>query len=82
MLYIVTVKLAKNPKHDPRNKKTGKCPAGVGTCTDVAGEHHSFLFGSDDPRGIEYVRENWKDYHITRIEEVRIELRLQQEGVT
>lgn len=26
MIYIVTVKLPKNPDHDPAEKKTGSCP--------------------------------------------------------
>jgi hypothetical protein len=72
MRYVVTVKLPRRKDHDPHNKKTGKCPVGGGTCTDVTGEHHSFVFETlrPDDEAIEYVKQNWSDYHITRIEQV------------
>lgn len=41
--YIVTVKLPRNPNHDPHNKLNGPCPATGKLCTDVTGEHHSVL---------------------------------------
>jgi hypothetical protein len=67
MMYLVTVKLPKNPKHNPHNKVTGACPVMPNaTCTDMTGEHHTFLFESD--RDVEYVKLNWNDYHITRVE--------------
>jgi hypothetical protein len=66
--YLVTVKLDRNPAHDPKHKKIGKCPVNEGKCTDVTGQHHTFLFESD--RGVDYVYLNWKDYHITRVEVV------------
>ena len=71
-MYIVTVKLPKNPAHNPREKKTGVCPVNTGICTDVTGEHHSYLDTSsismdDAERRAKEVLE-WG--HITRIEEV------------
>lgn len=68
--YIVTVKLPKNPKHDPHNKVIGQCPTNVGICTDVTGEHHSILI---DAPGVHMARELAikRGYnHITRIERV------------
>jgi hypothetical protein len=42
-VFAVTVRmLGKNPSHDPRAKKTGPCPFSD-MCTDVTGEHHTFL---------------------------------------
>lgn len=57
MKAIVTVKLPKNPKHNPKNKKTGKCPLfhppyryplyksleGLNICTDITGSYHSYI---------------------------------------
>jgi len=60
--WIVTVKLPKNSGHNPRAKQTGPCPFSD-ECTDVTGEHHSFLTG---PGGLETLRENGT--HITRTE--------------
>jgi hypothetical protein len=66
--YIVTVKLAKNPEHDPSNKKVAECPASHGcVCTDTTGEHHSFIaLGSD----VTQVQAVWtaSGYHVTRVE--------------
>jgi hypothetical protein len=72
--YAVTVKLPRDPTHDPANKITGVCalPDG-GTCTDVTGQHHTYLTWSD--RGIEHVREDATRRgftHVTRIEEVAV----------
>lgn len=68
MLYIVTVRLAKNPAHDPRNKVTATCPMGKKRCTDQTGEHHSFLV--DSLVSLEEVREHFEaTYHVTRVEE-------------
>ncbi|HEY6019073.1 MAG TPA: hypothetical protein VIY48_04010 [Candidatus Paceibacterota bacterium] len=70
MLYAVTVKLPKNPEHDPHNKQTGACPAGDGesVCTDVTGEHHTILITADDQDHAKFLVRNYK--HVTRIEEV------------
>lgn len=79
MMFIVTVKLPKNPKHDPHNKVMGDCPVGgiaVGSgasmCSDVTGEHHSFLWAGDPDLTPLGVRDHWKTlgYHVTRVEEV------------
>lgn len=66
-MYLVTVKVKKNPNHDPHNKVTGLCPVTGLECSDVTGEHHTLTsyLGS-----IEECREFWgKEYHVTRIEE-------------
>lgn len=75
MQYIITIRLRRNPDHDPQHKVTGPCPVGPGPlsgqhpleCTDVTGEHHSFLWEAPD---IEQAKRNWQNLHITRIEEV------------
>lgn len=67
-MYLVTVKLKKNPEHNPHNKITGPCPVDWGKkCSDSTGEHHTFpsYLGS-----IEECKEFWSnEYHVTRIEE-------------
>lgn len=64
--YIVTVKLPKNPEHNPRDKKTGLCPMHY-QCTDVTGEHHSYLtFAKDAQRAREVAEKVYG--HVTRIE--------------
>jgi hypothetical protein len=67
-LYMVTVKGPKHPSHDPRNKKTGKCPAGEGQCTDRTGEHHTFLVRStlSTSQVLDLAREKYG--HVTRVE--------------
>jgi hypothetical protein len=62
---IVTVKLPRNPEHDPANKISGSCPVNGQFCTDITGAHHSFLEVAD----AETARKKWEGkYHITRIE--------------
>jgi hypothetical protein len=63
--WLVTVKLPKNPAHDPRAKRTGPCPFS-NECTDVTGEHHSFLTGAE---GLEALRADGT--HITRTERLQ-----------
>jgi hypothetical protein len=65
--WIVTIKLRKSPLHDPRNKQTGACLVSS-HCTDITGEHHSFMAtGSSEAE----IRAAWQgQYHITRIEKV------------
>lgn len=77
MNFLVTVKLVKNPAHNPREKKTGPCPVNGKPCTDVTGEHHTFLVDLDghtlNGRGMdaESVREFYAStYHVTRVEAV------------
>jgi hypothetical protein len=68
--YLVTVRLAKNPEHNPREKKTGPCPVNGKPCTDVTGEHHTFLVDLDEIDADE-VREIYQGiYHVTRVETV------------
>ncbi len=66
-MKLVTVKLPRHltRPHDPAHKKTGKCPLGGGTCTDVTGAHHTVVALSDFD--LEEIRRTWG--HITRIEE-------------
>ena len=72
MKFLVTVKLARNPNHDPKNKKTGQCPVFMlSTCTDMTGEHHSGLVSYDGSVTLEQVHAVWSmQYHVTRIETV------------
>jgi len=61
-LRLVTIKLPRNPDHDPHNKVTGTCPAGI--CTDATGEHHTLVALGDED--VEELRALYG--HITRIE--------------
>lgn len=63
-LLIITVKLPRNPNHDPRNKQTGGCKYSR-NCTDVTGEHHSFLGTQVDVDSLKA-----EGVHITRVESV------------
>lgn len=68
MMCLVTLKVEKDPNHDPKNKKEGPCPVSPTgeRCTDVTGQHHTVLFhGTVEQARIEYQYD-----HITRIEEV------------
>lgn len=70
--FAVTVKLPKNPEHDPRDKKTGTCPVSGLPCDDVTGEHHTFVMRGnwETPK---QVREHCRDvYHITRVEKLHL----------
>lgn len=69
-LYLITVRLPKNPDHDPRNKVVGECPLSSGECTDVTGEHHTMLLGSGETASEIHERLT-KQFHVTRVEEVR-----------
>jgi len=69
-LYIITVKLKHLIKHDPKVKLTGICRVKKSQCTDITGEHHSFLHVEDDyrdPNNIKRVFEQ-KGFHVTRVE--------------
>jgi hypothetical protein len=72
--YIVTVKLERHSDHDPANKQTGECPVSS-RCTDVTGQHHSFLTQGLNEK---YIRERLEaepnPIHVTRIEKARIDL--------
>lgn len=69
-LFIVTLKLAKNVNHDPRNKVTTWCPVTGEMCTDQTGAHHSVLVEADTLRE---VHDAYKEFglHVTRIEVAR-----------
>jgi hypothetical protein len=62
--YIVTIKLPRNPEHNPRDKKIGACPM-ASTCTDATGEHHSGLVTLEE---LAAMRDS--DVHITRVETI------------
>ena len=64
--YIVTIKKPRHVEHDPKNKITGSCGF-CRRCTDLTGQHHSFLVEADSEQTI---RDTLTDIHITRIESV------------
>jgi len=76
MKAIVTVKLPRNPSHNPRDKKKGICPLfevdrikfmEPRICTDITGSHHSFIAEGDSEKDI--IKEvTYRFGHITRIE--------------
>lgn len=68
---IVTVRLPKHTFHNPKVKVEDNCPLYTNvTCTDVTGEHHSFLAHGNTIEEIRLeVKKNYE--HITRIEVVR-----------
>lgn len=66
MKAIVTIKLPRNPKHNPLNKQTGICPVSGWICTDITGEHHSYLETGDDIT--EIMQKAQKRGHVTRVE--------------
>jgi len=63
-MWMVTVKLPRNPEHDPKAKQSGPCPVNGAPCTDTTGEHHTVLSMSWTQ-----VEDLMRDHHITRIEE-------------
>jgi len=69
-IYLVTIRLPKNPAHDPRNKVTGACPANNGLCTDVTGEHHTYMMMASTIDEVRTAAEKRLSpgAHITRIE--------------
>lgn len=52
-VFVMTVRAAKNPTHNPRAKVTGACVASP-ECTDQSGEHHTFVVLSQG--GVEAIR--------------------------
>jgi hypothetical protein len=80
--FLVTVKLVKNPVHDPKNKITGICPADKWTrCTDVTGAHHTMMYITDDD--LTTVEDTTAffalNFHVTRDEEVTQSLHMRSE---
>lgn len=69
MKAIVTIKIDKRPGHDPSNKQIGMCPCS-NTCTDMTGQHHSYVEEGDTLEEIE--KKAKKKYsHVTRIEVIK-----------
>lgn len=66
MQYIVTIKLPRNKAHDPRNKKSGPCRVSQ-YCTDVTGEHHSYVTEAESEHAAR-TRAELNFGHVTRIE--------------
>lgn len=72
MKAIVTVRLPRNLKHNPFKKEWGACPLSKFLkmyiyCTDVTGEHHSYIETGTCIGDIEK-KAKAKFKHITRIE--------------
>ncbi len=68
--YLITVKLPKNPEHNPKRKQTGPCPVNGEPCSDVTGEHHTILIRTG--RSLTDVAQwaSTKYGHTTRVESV------------
>lgn len=67
-LYVVTIKVHKNPVHDPRHKVTSTCSTSS-ECTDATGEHHSYVTTGPSAVAVyQSALEAWG--HVTRVEEV------------
>lgn len=64
-VQLVTIKLPKNPDHNPREKLTNTCAVSP-ECTDSTGEHHTVAVYTDDE--VDALRTRFG--HITRIERV------------
>lgn len=73
-LWAVTIKLPKNPAHNPRNKIVEGCRTSP-LCTDATGEHHTFVVNAD---GVPPIKEYFEahEVHITRIELIKNTLEL------
>lgn len=69
-LILVTVKLPKNPNHNPQKKVIGSCPANLGAiCTDVTGEHHTIRVEADSFAEASKFVQDVLGFHITRMED-------------
>lgn len=68
---LITIKLARNSSHDPQNKQKGPCPINPNSlCSDVTGQHHTFILKTTTERLVDQIEQLTKTYHITRIEQV------------
>ena len=65
--YLVTVKVPKNPEHNPRSKVIGPCPVNGEPCSDVTGEHHTILVRSASLMSAT-LESRAKYGHVTRVE--------------
>ena len=78
MQAVVTIKLEKNSKHNPKMKRDGECPLTAliplmkSYCSDITGQHHSVLIEAQSlSRIAQKARALFgEDVHITRIEQV------------
>lgn len=66
MKYLVTIKLRRNPDHDPQDKKSGPCRVSQ-YCTDVTGQHHTYLTEAESESAARS-RAEINFGHVTRIE--------------
>lgn len=70
--WIVTIKLPRNPQHDPKNKQRGTCIVSD-ICTDITGQHHSFLvLAENETQAIAKAGEHFQ--HVTRVEKAEYPL--------
>ena len=70
MKAIVTIKITRNPKHDPHRKRVDWCPLYEGKkvlCSDSTGEHHSYI-ETGNTMGDILNRAKGKYGHVTRVE--------------
>lgn len=65
--YLVTVKLPKNPEHNPRSKMAGPCPVNGEPCSDITGEHHTIVVRSTSLT-MATLESQAKYGHVTRVE--------------
>lgn len=66
-MFIVTIKVEKNPNHNPRAKVTAVCPVSS-TCTDSTGEHHSVLMEAESAEDARERVFKSAGVHVTRVE--------------
>jgi hypothetical protein len=67
MIYLVTVKLPRDPAHNPAKKVAGTCPVSGLSCTDVTGQHHTLAVGAANPEAAANAVGEYFP-HITRVE--------------
>jgi hypothetical protein len=67
--FIVTIKLPRNRSHDPQNKKSGACIVSS-WCTDVTGEHHSYVLEAVNENDALDEARQAGHAHITRVEAI------------
>ena len=65
LLKLVTIRLPRNPLHDPAHKVVGKCLFSE-SCTDSTGEHHTGVMTTSELIKLEADGST----HITRIEDI------------
>lgn len=70
-VFLVTIKLPRNPKHNPQNKIVGRCPFSD-ECTDSTGEHHTGIVSASEQAVVEMMYgPEGMGHHITRIEKMK-----------